>query len=325
MGCRGGHVIRENGIDTYLYDPYFGADILPDILYGLEDTLDMLSRAKENNFLCDEEGGVLVDIDAKLMMFWGSDLLLDNVPLIPFIVDFMQTVTWQGWDIRHAKWGTFSMKQHLGIAKYPTKIQRPSKEQREYHLNWWLRVDQSNTEYGEEECTVISHRTSDGRLLHYSVAEDLEDTLRLGEDLLGILENRKTVKLSHQRDVFDCLHIDEIHRTIHVFWGYPLCSGNNLMYRMDMYWEGWQAKWIDDGYPGYLKLIGCEDPSLLFTREEATDKVFKLFTNPIERGLTALEESDQTDLEKEQGIARWSKRIAFVAELKRQWLEKYNA
>ncbi len=325
MGCRAGHVIRENGIDTYLYDPYFGAGILPEILYGLEETLGMVSRAKENDFLYDGEGGVLVDIDAKVMMFWGSDLLLDNVPLIPFIVDFMQTVTWQGWDIRHARWGMFSMEQYLGIAKYPTKIQKPSKERREYHLNWWLKVDRGNTEYGEDECTVISHRTSDGRLLHYSVAEDLEETLRLGEDLLGILENRKTVKLSHQRDVFDCLHIDEINRTIHIFWGYPLCSGNDLMYRMDMYWEGWQAKWIDDGYPGYLKLIGCEDPSLLFTKEEVTDKLSVLFTVRIKILMAVIKQSDHTDLEKKQTIAKHNKQLARVTERTQQLLAKYNA
>lgn len=324
MGCRGSFVIRENGINTYLYDRYFAAGILPDLLYGLNSTLDMFSRAREDETILDEvwgEGGVIVDLDAKVMMFWGSDILLDNVPLIPYMIDFMETVTWQGWNVCHGKWGMLSMAKYLGIAKYPATIQKPSKKSRESHFNWWLDADKNSTKYDEEEETVISYKKSDGSLLHYTVAEELDTTLRLGEDIFKILKDRKTVFLPHQRDVYDCLYIDKKNKTIHIFWGYPL-NDNSLIDRLDIYWSGWEIKWIDDGYLGYLKLIGCNDCDLLFTIEEAADRVFNIFRDPIERCLTKLEKENKLD--KDRAIINWNNRLSFLDKLKQEWLKKYS-
>lgn len=135
----------------------------------------------------------------------------------------------------------------------------------------------------------------------------------MGEDLFKILKDRKTAPLLHQRDVWDCLYIDEINKTIHVFWGYPL-SRNSLIYELDLYWLGWQVKWIDEGYIGYLKLIGCKQDDLLFSKEEAANGVLEIVKQPIERCLTRLKQEDKSDRIKE--ILHWENQLKFLEKLK---------
>lgn len=135
MGCRGSFVIRKNGINTYLYDRSFATGIMPDLFYGLDSTLDLLSRGRDrgDETILDDvwgEGGVIVDLDAKVLMFWGSDVLFDNVPLIPHLINLMETFTWKGWDVRHAQWGMSSMGQYLDLPEFsqPVTYQKVSAE-----------------------------------------------------------------------------------------------------------------------------------------------------------------------------------------------------
>ncbi|MEM8675146.1 MAG: hypothetical protein AAGF83_14925 [Cyanobacteria bacterium P01_G01_bin.67] len=323
MGCRGSFVIRENGINTYLYDRHFGAGIMPDIFYGVDSTLDMFSRAREDETILDEawgEGGVIVDLDAKVMIFWGGDVLFDNVPLIPHLISFMETFTWQGWDVRHAQWGMLSMGKYLDLPEFSPSVtyQKPSKESREYHLGWWIESDRSSAEFNDEEATVISYKTSDGDILNYTTSVESESTLTLGEDLLQILKERKTTPLAHQRDVYDCLYIDEQNKTIHVFWGYP-SSFDPLSYQL-RYWSDWQVKWIDEGYVGHLKLIDYEQNDLLFSKEEAANGVVKIVKEPIERYLSRLKQKSEPDHAK--AILHWENQLIFLEKLKQEWLEK---
>ncbi len=262
MGRRASFVIRKNGIDTYLFDHYVAGDIVTPLFYGLDSALDMFDWGREDTTILDEvwaEAAAIIDLDAKVLMFWGSDRLLDNVPLIPYIINFMETVTWHGWDVRHAKWGMLSMADYLGLPRSSVcaTYQKPSEESRKYHFNWWLTAEDNDYVH-----TIISHRKLNGNLSNYTIELDLEDTLTLGEDLLKIIQDREISSLPHQKEVDECLYIDEINKTIHIFWGYPLGS-NALVYQLDLYWSGWQVKWIDEGYAGHLKLIGYKQDDLL--------------------------------------------------------------
>ena len=321
MGCRGTFVIRENGINTYLYDGSFGAGIMPDLFYGVDSTLDLFSRGSEQATILDGvwEGGVLVDLDAKVMMFWGSDVLLDNVPLIPHLISFMKNYTWQGWDVRHAQWGMSSMGKYLDLPEFsqPLTYQKISKENREYHLNWWIEVDRSGAEYNEEQ-TVISYKTSNGDISNYATSVESDSTLALGEDLFQILKDRKTVPLLHQRDVYDCLYIDEQNKTVHVFWGYP-SSFYSLEYQI-RYWSGWQVEWVDEGYVGHLKLIDCKQNDLLFSKKEAANGVIGIVKKPIERWLNRVSRKSNPDRLK--GILYWENKLVLLDKLKQEWLDK---
>ena len=173
---------------------------MPEVFYGVDSTLDMFSRGREDVTILDDvwgEGGVIVDLDAKVMMFWGSDVLFDNVPLIPHLISFMKTFTWKGWDVRHAQWGMSSMGKYLDLPEFSSSItyQKPSEESRKYHLDWWIEADRSSTEFNDEEDTVISYRKSNEDILNYTTSVESENILRLGEDLFPILKERKTVSL----------------------------------------------------------------------------------------------------------------------------------
>lgn len=322
MGCRGSFVIRENGINTYLYDRSFGAGIMPDIFYGVDSTLSMFGRGREDETILDEvwgEGGVIVDLDAKVMMFWGSDVLFDNVPLIPHLISFMETFTWKGWDVRHAQWGMLSMGKYLDLPEFSPSVtyQKPSEEWRKYHLDWWMKADEDGAKYNEEQ-TVISYKKSTGNILNYTTSVESGSTLALGKDLFQILKDRKTVPLLHQRDVYDCLYIDEQNKTIHVFWGYP-SSFDSLGYQL-RYWSDWQVKWIDEGYVGHLKLIDYKQDDLLFSKEEAANGVIKIIKEPIERWLNRVRQKSEHNRIKE--ILHWKNQLMILDRLKHEWLEK---
>ena len=325
MGCRGSFVIRENGVNTYLYDSSFGAGIMPDLFYGLDSTLDLFSRGREDTTILDDvwgEGGVIVDLDAKVMMFWGSDVLFDNVPLIPHLISFMETYTWQGWDVRHAQWGMSSMGKYLDLPEFsqPATYQKPSKESREKHLDLWIEADKSGAEFNDEEDTVISYKKSNGDILNYTTSVESDRTLALGKDLFQILKDRKTVPLPHQRDVYDCLYINEQTKTIHVFWGYP--SNFDPSGYQIRYWSGWQIKWNNGGYVGHLKLISYTQNDLLFSKEEVVKGVIGILKQPIENKLAYFKKVNKPHYDK--AILQWENQIMFLDRLKQEWLEKTN-
>ena len=215
------------------------------------------------------------------------------------------------------------MGKYLDLPEFSqpaTDYQKPSEEQRKRDLDLWIESDRVSAKYDDKEDTVISYKQANGNILNYTTSVESDRTLALGEDLFPILKDRKTVFLPHQRNVYDCLYIDEPNKTIYVFWGYP-SSFDPLGYEL-RYWSGWQVKWIDEGYVGHLKLIDYKQDDLLFSKEEVVKGVIGILKQPIESKLAYFREVNKPHYTK--AILEWENQLRYFDKLKQEWLEKIN-
>ncbi|VEP11227.1 hypothetical protein H1P_10012 [Hyella patelloides LEGE 07179] len=337
MGRRASFVIRENGKDRFLVDRYAGGDVVSSLLHGLDSAMNMIDWGSDVISIMDEvwgEAGVILDYDAQVLLFWGSDYLMSETPLIPYLLDLMKTTRWVGWDVRWAKWGMLSMAEYLG--KPRSSVCKPfqlsteelsSEERRKNRLDRWLKGENYYNELG----TIITHRNLKGEFLDYTTVNFIDDTLRLGKDIFLILQNKETSPLPREIYFDDsthvnnyvyinkCLYIDEIDRTIHVFWGYPL-SNNCLFYELHRYWLDWQIKWQYKGYAGHLKLTKRENNDLLVSREEAINNLLKIFSDPLIRGINS--KHDQNDSVNVEHIREWEKDLESLEKIKQEYLMK---
>ena len=123
MGFHALFVIRKNGCDHYFRDRYSGEDVVSSLIFGIENAIELIECGikvkNKGNPATDKsaEGGFVVDYDLKVLMFYGCQQFLDDTALIPYLTELMAKTTWNGWNVRWAKWGMLSISEHLGFSR----------------------------------------------------------------------------------------------------------------------------------------------------------------------------------------------------------------
>ena len=138
---------------------------------GLDRAIDYIEFYKEWWGCLDEvmgEGGIIVDRDSKVLMFWGSDDLVDNSALIPHLINLMKNTIWVGWDVRWAKWVILSMAEYLGLPRSDVgeHYSTPSEETKKCQLEEWLKYENLGD---VEEQTIITYRNLEGKFFDYTI------------------------------------------------------------------------------------------------------------------------------------------------------------
>ncbi|MCY7556816.1 MULTISPECIES: hypothetical protein [Paenibacillus] len=77
--------------------------------------IEMQKRVDESGWLDDvwAEGGAIVDLDKKKLVFYGGEDILYNVPLRNFYLKLMRTI-WSGWEIAWAYEGILDLANYVG-------------------------------------------------------------------------------------------------------------------------------------------------------------------------------------------------------------------
>ncbi|WGU96326.1 hypothetical protein QJQ58_08845 [Paenibacillus dendritiformis] len=115
MGQRANLIVVRNG-SYQLYYSHWCANTLPrDLFWGPEETLAFMeSQQPVEEWLDDRwaEGGAIMDIDHKVLLWYGGEDIMYDVHLRRQLFALMQTL-WSGWELRWAKAGIVDMAKYL--------------------------------------------------------------------------------------------------------------------------------------------------------------------------------------------------------------------
>jgi hypothetical protein len=118
MGQRANLIIVQN--NSYdLYYSHWCANTLPtDLFWGPQYAIafiEMQTKVDESGWLNDvwAEGGVVLDLGKKKLLFYGGEDILYDVSLRRLLISLMQ-ITWHGWEIKWANEGITDLASYVG-------------------------------------------------------------------------------------------------------------------------------------------------------------------------------------------------------------------
>ncbi|WP_248925062.1 hypothetical protein [Paenibacillus hamazuiensis] len=119
MGQRANLVIvKEDGYN--LYYNHWCANTLPgDLFWGPKNAISFIeaqNKVDDSGWLNDiwAEGGALIDLNKKLLLFYGGEDELWSIPYRRIFLNLMQSV-WGNWEIRWAYNGILDIASYVGV------------------------------------------------------------------------------------------------------------------------------------------------------------------------------------------------------------------
>ncbi|WP_019420741.1 WD40 repeat domain-containing protein [Paenibacillus sp. OSY-SE] len=115
MGQRANLILVRNG-SYELYYSHWCANTLPrDLFWGPEETLSFIEGQQPAEGWLDDrwaEGGVIMDMDHQVLLWYGGEDIMYDIPLRRQLFALMQPL-WSGWELRWAKAGIVDMAMYL--------------------------------------------------------------------------------------------------------------------------------------------------------------------------------------------------------------------
>ena len=272
MGARANYVIIEDGAIT-VYSDKWGAMDIPAVVIDGPDATRAYIRAYIQELSPTEtlmndiwaEGGILLDMDRRALLFFGGENTLFSPNLQRILLHMMRPI-WQGWSIAWAGRGIVDIAAYPGVADFlridpASLIQRKERviEQaydvakiRNPHVNPWA-------------YTVITVKWEDGQVADYTFDSALDGYLLFGPNLLEILRERDPDALPHEDDDDDDLpregaYINAATRVMRVWRYRPLYSAK--LDQIGQVWPGWGIEEHFAGL-GYQVALSGRSPALV--------------------------------------------------------------
>ncbi|RUT30494.1 hypothetical protein EJP77_11690 [Paenibacillus zeisoli] len=183
MGQRANLIIVRN--ESYeLYYSHWCANTLPqDLFWGEQyaiQFIEMQTRVDESGWLDDvwAEGGAILDLDKKKLIFYGGEDLLYDIPLRKLYLKLMRT-TWQDWEIEWAYEGILDLATYVGYPK--EKVLTSS----EIDINYLSLAPPEEKSWVD---TVASVKFSQNELLLFPISGGVDIYLSYGPDLINNID-----------------------------------------------------------------------------------------------------------------------------------------
>ena len=250
MGHRANLAIGNAGSYELFYSHWCANTLPRDLFWGSEHAIDFVSRqrpvAPEDGWLDTvwAEGGAVVDPENRVVLFYGGEDLLYDVPLRRLFLRMMN-VAWGDWTIHWAFEGIVSIAEYLGVARRHVIAESddtsladlsPPKEKD------WLSC------IGTVRCgDNLSIYPLDGFLRHY---------LHAGPGLLAAsksIESYAEFNVAEWTSEFPSggFHADMDDRRL-AFWAANDCP--NLVADVSDAWRDWQIDWYKDRFESHVQL-----------------------------------------------------------------------
>lgn len=188
------------------------------------------------------EGGAVLDLDRRSLLFFGGGDFLYDVPLRRMLLRLMKPL-WEGWTIQWAYEGIVAIAEAVGVSRSTVIAARNSSE--EPPPSW---------ETPEERSWVqtIGCIERDGELRIYPLGLLAEDYLTSGPRLLsspGVETGFPALRLRDWTSDFPSggFSIDVSAQTLD-FW----TAAPNLLAEIQAAWDGWTVVWNQDLYETQL-------------------------------------------------------------------------
>lgn len=257
MGHRANFVIVENS-KYQIYYSHWGANTIPcDFFWGPEHAIQYIKIQRPVNGWLDNtwaEGGVLVDLDHKVLILFGGEIEITNLPYRIIYLFLLQQV-WEDWNIAWANEGIADLADYVG---YPRENLIGD------HAN--NLADTLNIAYEGYIESVVSVRFPDDTLLLYPLNDEIECYLNHGPKLLEMLDKThgystldvKEWSERHRKNADEevCFpvggfHIDLTKNTIDAWTANKIPNYKEILQEK---WPDWQINWNSSDYKRHLEL-----------------------------------------------------------------------
>lgn len=249
MGQRANLVVVQGGGWCLYYDHWCANRLDVELFWGPADALRFIEQCgpAEPSAWLDEvwcEGAALVDLDHRVLLFFGGEDALWDIPLRRAHLSLMAE-TWPGWDIRWADEGIVSLGTYLGLPR-ETFLDADRNARDSFKVL---------NEYPEDNLTLLTvtaaGTTTAGRV--YGEAEALEGGPGSLDDVIG-LEGARALEWTGEMPTGG-LHLDFDRRTLAFWWAHDTPAIED---RVADAWPGWDATWLRDRYEAHLELAGLD-------------------------------------------------------------------
>ncbi|GIO08088.1 hypothetical protein J31TS6_41160 [Brevibacillus reuszeri] len=275
-------VVRGNTYD--LYYSHWCANTLPkDLFWGEQyaiQFIEMQTRVDESGWLDDvwAEGGAVMDVDKKKLVFYGGEDILYNIPLRNLYLKLMRKI-WHGWEIDWAYEGIVDLAAYVGYPK--EKVVK----NRENDVNDTSLAPPEEKDWVD---TVASVTYCEDETLLFPLCGGVEVYLSDGPKMIDKINKSygyKTLSLSEWSQDFPVggFHLDLKVRRLEFWHAYDL---PNLSEQLSVKWSDWE---VIDHYGNYELQCKRTDGRLLFQRVDQQQLLEKLkglllteSTNPLD-------------------------------------------
>lgn len=256
MGHRANLVIVENDQYELYYDHWCANNIEQNIFWGESRTVEFIRSHDivNNESWLDNvwgEGGILIDLDNKVLLFFGGESILGTNVHIHTIFFNLLSLNWPSYDIRWAWRKIADLADYVGYQD--ETIISPIKE-----------ISISNNPYYDldiipDSCYgIISYIKEHNLLLYPSSHFSVGDILQYGDQLIDLLDKitAHTTYSMQENELSWGIHLNEATKEI-FYWA--LDDLGTYVRLFDQNWpnfNGWKIHWLGHDYQWHIDLLG---------------------------------------------------------------------
>jgi hypothetical protein len=252
MGQRANILTIAEGARQLYYSHWCANTMFRDLFWGSQAAISFASRQRRvdpDDWLDSvwAEGGAVIDADSKVLLFFGGDDELVDIPLRRVMLELLE-YAWRPWRVRWAFRGIADLVEYAGHESKAVLVAPRSAEPIES-----LAISQ---EQGWTT-TIGSLRCSSGEVRLFPLPGALDDYLRSGESLVAAAEVE--AGLQHlDLTMAGCdfptgaFHIDAGARRVDYWRADDDPHGGELI---ALAWPGWHVQWHLDSYELHATLL----------------------------------------------------------------------
>lgn len=191
------------------------------------------------------EGGAVVDVDRKQLLFFGGESILYHVPLRRVYLQLQQQ-TWPDWTVNWAFEGIVDLAEYVGVEREIVLSERDDEDQ----------ITRLDPPEERDWIQCVGTFQIQGNILHFPLSGLLEDYLMAGPQLLDDCQNQKAYSQFRYADwttefPTGGFHVDADQKIIS-FWNATDCPG--LFNQVKAKWPDWNVNWEKDRFESQSEL-----------------------------------------------------------------------
>lgn len=250
MGMRANYVLKSGDRYTIHYDHWSATVIFRQLLHGPIGLADHIAGLKPDGALMNDvwaEAALIMDLDRKRVLIWGDDEGLEWPALRDYFLEMVRSCIWQGWEIRLAERGQYSIATYLGVPAEQVMTDRDSPTDTPDLKQLGLTKDWSKTALALRDASALRF---------FTAHRDADELLAYGPAILPLLQADKgSYPIPKKYDeLWDHLLIDTVRQqiTVSVFSAW---KASKLLH-LDEIWVGWSIDIAAEGWKWFPERTG---------------------------------------------------------------------
>lgn len=251
MGQRANLILVRDG-EYKLYYSHWCANTLDcDLFWGPEETQAFIERQEPTEEWLDDrwsEGGVIMDFDQKILLWYGGEDIMYDIPLRRKLFALMQPL-WNGWELRWANAGIVDMAKYLNFpldqvrtVEYSTKLETSIRPQ---PIGGFIR-------------TIASIVLPNGELRIFPLHEDFHKCLLKGPSVIQLFDlewGQKELRVAEWCEDFpdQGFHLDTRLKTLDIWYA---GADADIISHVKKCWPDWKVTDLADQYEVQSRLTG---------------------------------------------------------------------